>query len=113
MAIGRPQMEEQIEGFKNGGGAEDTDPFSGGINFGGINKDLTSLYETDFEKYQSRLEPYTFQQKPLSIFDVATELGAAILATPKTGNVFEGIGTGFAEYVLTKRRMTKQDNKSQ
>jgi len=106
MAIGRPQMEEQIEGFENGGGAGDTDPFGGGIDFGGINKDLTSLYETDFEKYQSRLEPYTFQQKPLSIFDVATELGAAILATPKTGNVFEGIGTGFAN--ISKRIRANQ-----
>ncbi len=32
MAIGRPQMEEQIKGFAAGGAADKTDPFSGPID---------------------------------------------------------------------------------
>jgi hypothetical protein len=103
MAIGRPQMEEQIKGFAPGGAA-DADPFSGPIDLSSIDPNTLRLmmmqanqptYETSFDKYQQRLAPYAYQSPRLNIYDVASELGAAILATPKTGNVYEGIGRGF------------------
>ena len=104
MAIGRPQMEEQIKGFAEAGAVEKTDPFSGPIDLGSIDPNTLRLmmmqanqpkYETSFDKYQQRLAPYAYQSPRLNIYDVASELGAAILATPKTGNVYEGIGRGF------------------
>ena len=103
MAIGRPQMEEQISSFATGG-ATGVDPFSGPIDLGSIDPNTLRLmmmqanqptYETSFEKYQQRLAPYAYQSPRLNIYDVASELGAAILATPKTGNVYEGLGRGF------------------
>jgi len=103
MAIGRPQMEEQISSFATGG-ATGVDPFSGPVDLGSIDPNTLRLmmmqanqptYETSFEKYQQRLAPYAYQSPRLNIYDVASELGAAILATPKTGNVYEGLGRGF------------------
>ena len=104
MAIGRPQMEEQIQSFATAGAVEKTDPFSGPVDLGSIDPNTLRLmmmqanqptYETSFEKYQQRLAPYAYQSPRLNIYDVASELGAAILATPKTGNVYEGLGRGF------------------
>ncbi len=118
MAIGRPQMEEQIKGFAEAGAVEKTDPFSGPIDLGSIDPNTLRLmmmqanqpkYETSFKKYQKRLAPYTYQSPRLSIYDVASELGAAILATPKTGNVYEGIGRGFAG-VSARIRANKEAN---
>ena len=118
MAIGRPQMEEQIKGFAEAGAVEKTDPFSGPIDLGSIDPNTLRLmmmqanqpkYETSFDKYQQRLSPYAYQAPNLNIYDVASELGAAILATPKTGNVYEGIGRGFAG-VSARIRANKEAN---
>jgi len=105
MAIGRPQMEEQIKGFADAGAVEKTDPFSGPIDLGSIDPNTLRLmmlkqmqpdFETSYQKYQQRLAPYAAQQPRTSIYDVASQLGAAILESPRSGNVYEGIGRGFA-----------------
>jgi hypothetical protein len=134
MAIGRPQMEEQIEGFAGAGAVEKTDPFSGPIDLSSIDpntlrlmmmqanqptfddrivqkRDLTGKPIVDeegkpvmqqveglFTKYQKRLAPYAYQSPKMGIYDLASDLGAAILATPKSGNVYEGIGRGFGNF---------------
>ena len=107
MAIGRPQMEEQIEGFAEAGAVEKTDPFSGPIDLSSIDPNTLRLmmmqanqptYETSFDKYQKRLAPYAYQSPKMGIYDLASDLGAAILATPKSGNVYEGIGRGFGNF---------------
>ena len=114
MSIGRPQMEQQIKKYQTAGEVvSEEDPFSGGIDLSQI--DPTQLmnlinaaqaragapvtapsYEQSFDKYVQRLQPYTYQAPRMNIYDVASELGAAILATPATGNAFAGIGQGFA-----------------
>jgi len=66
-------------------------------------------FEGSFQKYQARLSPFVYQAPKLDFFDVASELGAAILSTPSTGNVFEGLGRGFAN-VSTRVRQAREDN---
>jgi hypothetical protein len=112
--MGRPQMEQQVRKYQTAGEVvSQEDPFSGGIDLSQI--DPTQLmnlinasqaragnplmfpsYEQSFDKYVQRLQPYTYQAPRMNIYDVASELGAAILATPATGNAFAGIGQGFA-----------------
>jgi len=53
-------------------------------------------FEDSFSKYQERLKPFAYQAPKINIYDIASELGAAILATPATGSVYEGIGRGFS-----------------
>jgi hypothetical protein len=89
------------------------DPFGGDIKLpdGSTLRDRlkTPTYQDTFQKYQDRLSPYLYQAPKLDFFDVASELGAAILSTPSTGNVFEGIGRGFAN-VSTRVRQAREDN---
>lgn len=117
MAIGRPQMEEQIKGLQEGG-ATDEDPFTGPIDTSSIDPNTLRLmimqanqptYESSFKKYQERLAPYSYEAPNMNIYDVASELGAAILASPKSGNVFEGIGRGFSG-VSARIKQNKQAN---
>ena len=55
-------------------------------------------YEQSFKQYQERLMPYVYQEPRMSIYDLASELGAGLLATPNVGgtSLFQGLGTGFA-----------------
>jgi hypothetical protein len=107
-------MQQQIKKYQTAGEVvSEEDPFIGGIDLSQI--DPTQLmnlinaaqaragapvtapsYEQSFDKYVQRLQPYTYQAPRMNIYDVASELGAAILATPATGNAFEGIGRGFS-----------------
>ena len=118
MAISRAQMEEQIKGFEPGG-AVGADPFSGPIDLSGIDPNALRLeimrlrqptYEDRLEKYQRRLAPYAPEQRRLNFYDVASELGAAILATPATGTLYEGIGRGFAN-VSARIKANREDNR--
>jgi hypothetical protein len=54
-------------------------------------------YDQNFAKYQQRLAPYSYQAPNMSIYDLASELGAGLLATPNTGgaSAFTGLGVGF------------------
>tara|TARA_R100001086_G_scaffold224699_1_gene142738 strand:- start:2282 stop:3898 length:1617 start_codon:yes stop_codon:yes gene_type:complete len=154
MAIGRPQMEEQIEGFKNGGGAgrveddefnlfqdytagtnlpsldmqqfasEDTDPFDGGLNVGGIDlSGMTNLLAfqraqqranqpfgerlqdytqrllspqsyTDAEGNTVNLPPIAGSTTSRDIFDLASDLGAGILSAQQKGVRNPFVGLG-------------------
>ena len=111
-------MEEQIKGFEPGGTVE-ADPFSGPIDLSGIDPNTLRLeimrmrqptYEDRLEKYQRRLAPYAPEQRRLNFYDVASELGAAILATPATGTLYEGIGRGFAN-VSARIKANREDNR--
>ena len=120
-------MEQQIKKHQTGEEVvAGEDPFSGGIDLSQI--DPTALmnllntsraqagspvispsYEQSFDKYLERLKPYTYQAPRMNIYDVASELGAAILATPATGNTFEGVGRGFSG-VSSRIRQNQEDN---
>ena len=94
--------------------ADKTDPFSGGNIQMPDGSELSERlnqpnYQANFKKYQDRLSPYLYQAPKLDFFDMASELGAAILSTPSTGNVFEGIGRGFSN-ISTRVRQAREDN---
>ena len=68
-------------------------------------------FNTNVEKYQKRLEPYSYQAPKMNLFDLASELGAGLLSTPNTGgaSAYTGLGVGFANVSNTLKK-TKEDN---
>ena len=93
-------------------------PFEGSIDLSNIDPNTLRLmmmqatrpdFETSLKKYQTRLAPLAYKAPNLTVFDVASELGAAILATPATGSAFEGIGRGFSN-VSARIRAAKEEN---
>jgi hypothetical protein len=114
MAIGRPQMEEQIKGFAEAGAVDKTDPFSGPIDLSGIDPsalmmmanyqraqtDAATAFPDNLKKYQERLAPYVYQAPQRDIFDLASTLGAGILSAQQKGvrNPYVGLGMGFSSF---------------
>ena len=94
MAITRAQMPEQIDIFNEGGAAE-TDSYTTLYN------DIVSQYQPDYDasydKYFERLSQFAPEQPKMSIFEVASEIGRGLLATPNTGvgSAYKGLGVGF------------------
>ena len=88
-----------------------TDPFSGdtnvaaldpsqlllGMEYARARQDASTAYEQNFPKYQSRLKEFVYQSPERDIFDLASDLGAGILASQQKGgrNPYVGIGIGF------------------
>jgi len=91
--------------------ADKTDPFSGeadlksidpsqillGMEYARARTDAEKAYETSFPKYEKRLKPFIYQSPKRDIFDLASDLGAGILASQQQGgtNPYVGIGDGF------------------
>ncbi len=71
------------------------DPFSGdtnvaaldpsqillGMEYARARQDAATAYEQNFPKYQSRLKEFVYQAPERDIFDLASDLGAGILAS--------------------------------
>jgi len=98
MTIGRSQIPMELEG---GDIMKDMDKKYNDIDVfqdGGIAAIEMPDYEQSFKQYQERLMPYVYQEPRMSIYDLASELGAGLLATPNVGgtSLFQGLGTGFA-----------------
>ena len=98
MTIGRSQIPMELEG---GDIMKDMDKKYNDIDVfqdGGIADIEMPDYEQSFKQYQERLMPYVYQEPRMSIYDLASELGAGLLATPNVGgtSLFQGLGTGFA-----------------
>ena len=98
MTIGRSQIPMELEG---GDIMQDMDKKYNDIDVfqdGGIAAIEMPDYEQSFKQYQERLMPYVYQEPRMSIYDLASELGAGLLATPNVGgtSLFQGLGTGFA-----------------
>ena len=91
--------------------ADKTDPFSGeadlksidpsqillGMEYARARTDAEKAYETSFPKYEKRLKPFAYHAPKRDIFDLASDLGAGILASQQQGgtNPYVGIGVGF------------------
>lgn len=94
MAISRAQIPEQIDIFNEGGAAE-TDSYTS------MYDDIVSQYQPDYDasydKYVQRLSQYAPEKPKMSIFEVASEIGRGLLATPNTGvgSAYAGLGAGF------------------
>jgi hypothetical protein len=94
VAISRAQIPEQIDIFNEGGAAE-TDSYTS------MYDDIVSQYQPDYDasydKYVQRLSQYAPEKPKMSIFEVASEIGRGLLATPNTGvgSAYAGLGAGF------------------
>ncbi len=102
MAIGRSQIPKELEGGDIMKDMDkkynDIDVFQEG-GLASIQFPEVPDYQESFEQYQERLMPYVYQEPRMSIYDLASELGAGLLATPNVGGIslFQGLGTGFAK----------------
>ncbi len=93
MAISRSQIPEQVDIFNEGGAAEsNTDSYTDLYN-----QLSQANYEDSYNKYLQRLSQFAPEQPKMSIFQVASELGRGLLATPNTGvgSTYQGLGVGF------------------
>jgi hypothetical protein len=79
------------------------DPFASNVDVSASDATMQDLagklgnYDQNFSKYKERLAPYSYQAPNMSIYDLASELGAGLLSTPNTGgaSAFTGLGVGF------------------
>ena len=79
------------------------DPFASDVDVTSTDTTMQDLasklgnYDQNFSKYKERLAPYSYQAPNMSIYDLASELGAGLLSTPNTGgaSAFTGLGVGF------------------
>ena len=93
MAISRSQIPEQVDIFNEGGAAE-----SNADSYTDLYDRLSQAnYEDSYNKYLQRLSQFAPEQPKMSIFQVASELGRGLLATPNTGvgSTYQGLGVGF------------------
>ena len=93
MAISRAQIPEQVDIFNEGGAAEsNTDSYTDLYD-----RLSQANYEDSYNKYLQRLSQFAPEQPKMSIFQVASELGRGLLATPNTGvgSTYQGLGVGF------------------
>ena len=93
MAISRAQIPEQVDIFNEGGAAE-----SNADSYTDLYNRLSQAnYEDSYNKYLQRLSQFAPEQPKMSIFQVASELGRGLLATPNTGvgSTYQGLGVGF------------------
>ena len=93
MAISRSQIPEQVDIFEEGGAAE-----SNADSYTDLYNQLSQAnYEDSYNKYLERLSQFAPEQPKMSIFQVASELGRGLLATPNTGvgSTYQGLGVGF------------------
>jgi len=124
MAIGRPQMDEQITSFATGGVADeemrrftpgdvaDEDPFSGEVDLSGIDpsalmmmtnygravQDASKPFGARVKEYQEKLAPFAYQAPERDtfdlVFDLASTLGAGILSGQQQGSRNPYVGLG-------------------
>jgi|TARA_R110002020_G_scaffold44936_6_gene128986 hypothetical protein len=55
-------------------------------------------YEGSVQKYQERLQDVVEPPRDLDFYDMASTLGASLLAGPRTQDPFSGLGKGFASF---------------
>ena len=92
-----------LMGYQDGG---DVDPF------GILKKRAETDFGDSFEKYQQRLSALQGQNTPVSIYDVASKLGAGLLAqqAEKFPSIGRGLGMGFQALSedIAKRKADKK-----
>ena len=132
MAIGRPQMEEQIRGFANGGPpttVSDTEEIDKQLE---LIREATALITAQNQARQSDPEQFLRKSGPpdpalikeyndmltkqfgtsrrSNIYDLASTLGGAMLsADPRTG-AFRSLGQGFAKFGMEQKQLNQQQD---
>ena len=108
MAISRAQMEEQIKGFEDGG---DVDIFSTDLSFQPPSQKSIDQYESLLTALSQREKRPTTDR----IYDLASTVGASILAADPTAGAFRSLGMGLAEYSkgeAQRRRAAKEEDRA-
>ena len=118
MSIGRAQIEEQIKGF-SGGGASVANNVTGNMTDQEIQAALDLIrqsmgtqpsqpqtFDQTVSQYKERLAPILGTSTRPSFFDLASDLGSAMLAAPADTGAFKSMGMGFAQF---NERMKKQE----
>tara|TARA_R100000773_G_C4215900_1_gene114649 strand:- start:403 stop:1848 length:1446 start_codon:yes stop_codon:yes gene_type:complete len=107
MAISRAQIPEQVDVFQDGGESS-TDRYNTLV------KQLSGAdYDTSYQKYYDRLSQISPPREKMSIYDVASELGAGLLSTPNTGvgSTYTGLGVGFTRISDRLQAAKEEDRK--
>jgi hypothetical protein len=130
MAISRAQMEQQIKGFNEAGlvtndpdeidqAQQDAfDPTQAISGASTIDPRISALSQAlavpDFEKrsqqYRDRLSSVYAPSQPANFYDLATDLGRAILSAPADTGPFGAAGAGFVAF-SDRLRATKEEDK--
>jgi len=105
MSISRSQIPNQIDAFAPGGEVTESvnPPRFTQDNINELRDLLTQAKETTFaqdvDRYKLRLNEFSPKPEKMNIYDIASELGAAILSTPNTGgaSAFTALGVGFSK----------------
>jgi hypothetical protein len=103
MAITRAQIPEQIDVFQEGGEVSATD-----ISLAEL-ADLIKRkqdFETNKARYEQRLGSLVEPTKRMNIFDLASELGKGLAATPNVGGIstYTGLAAGFNNIIEEAKR---------
>ena len=118
MAIGRPQMEEQIKGYADAGAVDKTDPFADDSNPPSINPQMDYVrqqmdmlktyrpqivpdYTEAYSRYLNILEPLTERSPKPSIYDLASSLSKGLTAQAQSSappSIGFGLAAGFNDF---------------
>ena len=120
MAISRAQMEEQIKGFQEGGEADAFDPTQAISGTSSLDPRISALAQAlavpDFEKrsqqYRDRLSSVYAPSEPANFYDLATDLGRAILSAPADTGPFGAAGAGFVAFSDRLKAAKEEDKKN-
>ena len=103
MAMSRAQFPE-VMGFQEGGDASlgaltPEETAATDTTMQELLKALTeSKFDTDVEKYKQTLESAMPPLRRPDFYDVASDLGAALLSAPSDAGAFRGIGIGLTNF---------------
>ncbi|MAL08082.1 MAG: hypothetical protein CMF74_00255 [Maricaulis sp.] len=132
MAIGRPQMEEQIKSFATAGAVDGTPDMTDIDKQLEVIREMTALVTAQNEARRSDPSQFLRQSGPpdpklikeyndmlvknfgtsrrSNIYDLASTLGGAMLsADPRTG-AFRSLGQGFAQFGLEEKKRRQQQD---
>jgi len=118
MAIGRPQMEEQIKGYADAGAVDKTDPFADDSTPPSINPqmdyvrqqmDMLKTYRPEivpdytkaYSRYLNILQPLTERSPKPSIYDLASSLSKGLTAQAQSSappSIGFGLAAGFNDF---------------
>ena len=127
MTITRAQIPSQIDAFDGGGDVTFTDDNAKELSKlikmsnGGDGKmeqlrqqaisELGGDFETNFPKYDQRLKSMFSSPREMNIYDLATQLGAGLLAAPNIGgrSLAVGLSAGFQNISKASREAEERD----
>ena len=129
MAIGRPQMEEQIKGYADAGAVDKTDPFADDSNPPSINPQMDYVrqqmvmlktyrpqivpdYTEAYRRYLNILQPLTERSPKPSIYDLASSLSKGLTAQAQSSappSIGFGLAAGFNDFSDYSRARRQAD----